>query len=143
MPSHGRKHGDHCETFHCHRQRRPTPNISVCMGIDDVLQGFAEFSECIHSFFDHVFAVHCLPQLQSPVIQFPECHYSSPVRLIELHEWLDVRVESCSLHGVCSSYPGSVRVWVAALSSLVLVLPVSWRLDANGSRADCISYGVH
>src|SRR5664280_3590352 len=85
--------------------KRQTPYISVCMGIDDVLQGFAEFSECIHSFFDHVFAIHRLPQLQSSFIQLPKVHYSSPIRLIEPRVWLDVKSRSRSLHLGCSIHP--------------------------------------
>src|SRR5664279_4545483 len=127
MPSHGRKHGDHCETFHCHRQRRPTPNISVCMGIDDVLQGFTEFSECIHSFFDHVFAIHRLPQLQSSVIQLPKVHYSSPIRLIEPRVWLDVKSRSRSLYLGCSIHPSPFAcglprsVWPVCTENLIRI----------------------
>src|SRR5450759_544515 len=73
-----RHHGHHGERFRRRRQRRPAPDIPVGVGVDDVLQWFAELAERVHALFYGLAAKHVDAQLEAALVKLFLVHCSLP-----------------------------------------------------------------
>src|SRR5262245_7118744 len=54
----GRHHCHHREGFHCRRQRRSLPYVTISISVDDVLQRLAEIAKSVHSLFYRITTEH-------------------------------------------------------------------------------------